>query len=319
MQRDDQEKTLIKAGEDFIVHLEMERNLSPRTVKSYRSDLIGFFAFLSEGENTEDYLATASVRSVDQLLIRGYLATLHRQRLKKTSIGRKMAALNTFFHFLLEKGYVDVNPLAGMSAPRKDRYLPAHLSVDETHDLLTQEFPDDEKGRRDRALLELFYSTGIRLRELTDLNREDIDFTQALIKVRGKGRRERIVPVGAPALSALRSYLDLQTENSRKGVGGKSPLIRGQNDRRIHPRTVERILDKYIVSAGIAKKIGPHALRHSFATHLLDAGADLRSIQELLGHKSLSTTQRYTAVNVGRLMEIYDQAHPQGRGGEEKQ
>ena len=319
MQRDDQEKTLIKAGEDFTVHLEMERNLSPRTVKSYRSDLIGFFAFLSEGENTEDYLATASVRSVDQLLIRGYLATLHRQRLKRTSIGRKMAALNTFFRFLLEKGYVDVNPLAGMSAPRKDRYLPAHLSVDETHDLLTQEFPDDEKGRRDRALLELFYSTGIRLRELTDLNREDIDFTQALIKVRGKGRRERIVPVGAPALSALRSYLDLQTENSRKGVGGKSPLIRGQNDRRIHPRTVERILDKYIVSAGIAKKIGPHALRHSFATHLLDAGADLRSIQELLGHKSLSTTQRYTAVNVSRLMEIYDQAHPQGRGGEEKQ
>jgi len=309
------EKTLIKAGEDFIVHLEMERNLSPRTIQSYRSDLKGFFTFLSEGDNMEDYLAAASVRTVDQLLVRGYLAALHRQRLKKASIGRKMAALNTFFRFLLQKGYLDANPLTGMSAPRKDRHLPIHLSVDETHDLLTQEFHDDEKGRRDRALLELFYSTGIRLRELTDLNREDIDFSQALIKVRGKGRRERIVPVGAPALSALRSYMDLHTENCHDNVGGKSPLIRGRNDRRIHPRTVERILDKYILSAGIGKKIGPHALRHSFATHLLNAGADLRSIQELLGHKSLSTTQRYTAVNVGRLMEIYDQAHPQGRGG----
>ncbi|MDI9571473.1 MAG: tyrosine recombinase XerC [Pseudomonadota bacterium] len=318
MQPKDDAGTLIEAAEDFIVHLEMERNLSPRTVESYRSDLKGFLAFLGEEEHPGDGLATLPVRSVDRLLVRGYLAALHRRGLKKSSVGRKMAALNTFFRFLLERQYAQVNPLAGMSAPRKDRHLPAHLSVDEAHDLLTQRFPDDEKGRRDRALLELFYSTGIRLRELTDLNREDVDFSQALIKVRGKGRRERIVPVGAPALSALRDYLDLIKENPPKDPGGRSPLIRGRNDRRIHPRTVERILDKYIASAGIGKKIGPHALRHSFATHLLDAGADLRSIQELLGHKSLSTTQRYTAVKASRLMEIYDLAHPQGRGGVKK-
>lgn len=166
-------------------------------------------------------------------------------------------------------------------------------------------------------ILEMFYSTGIRLREFTALNREDIDFDQALIRVRGKGRRERIVPVGAPALAALKDYLDRRqgTPGGENRYDGKAPLIKGRNEQRINPRTVERILDKYIKLSGIGKKISPHALRHSFATHLLDAGADLRSIQELLGHKSLSTTQRYTAVSVGRLMEIYDQAHPKGRGG----
>ncbi|HPC31369.1 MAG TPA: tyrosine-type recombinase/integrase [Syntrophales bacterium] len=309
------EKTLAAAQRDFGIHLAMERNLSARTIASYLSDITGFYSFLCAGKEEASYLESTPVRSLEQLQIRGYLASLYRRRLKKSSVGRKLAALNTFFRYLLREGWIAENPAAGLSAPRKDRLMPVHLTVDETHDLLDHPFPDDDRGRRDRAVLELFYSTGIRLRELTDLNREDVDFAQSLIRVRGKGRRERIIPVGNPALSALRSYLDGLPGRDGKKSDGKTALIQGRNGRRINPRTVERILDKYMRLRGMEKKIGPHALRHSFATHLLDAGADLRSIQELLGHKSLSTTQRYTAVSVGRLMEIYDRAHPQGRGG----
>jgi len=308
---------LATARREFGVHMEMERNLSPRTVSSYLSDLGGFYGYLRKVNPGEDYLDRTMVAEVDAMQIRGFLADLFRRRLRKSSVARKMAALKTFFRYLIREGYIVANPLTGLSSPRKDQVMPEHLSVDETFDLLSCQFEDDVKGRRDRAILEMFYSTGIRLRELTALNREDVDFEQALLRVRGKGRRERIVPVGAPALTALRSYLEGRPRSgtARENRDGRTPLLAGRNEERISPRTVERIIDKYIRQSGIRKKIGPHALRHSFATHLLDAGADLRSIQELLGHKSLSTTQRYTAVSIGRLMEIYDQAHPKGRGG----
>lgn len=309
--------SLNAARREFGLHLEMERNLSPRTVSSYLSDLGGFYGYLQETNPEGDYLDQVNVVRVDHLQIRGYLAELYRRRLQKSSVSRKMAALNAFFRFLVREGCVEGNPLAGLSAPRKDQLIPVHLSVDEIFDLMSCQFRDDVKGRRDRAVLELFYSTGIRLRELTALNREDVDFNQALIRVRGKGRRERIVPVGVPALQALRGYLESRPRPAAatESSDGRAPLLMGRNEQRISPRTVERIIVRYVGSSGIRKKIGPHALRHSFATHLLDAGADLRSIQEMLGHKSLSTTQRYTAVSIGRLMEIYDHAHPKGRGG----
>ena len=309
--------TLNAARREFGLHLEMERNLSPRTVSSYLSDLGGFYGYLQEMNPEADYLDQVDVARVDHLQIRGYLAELYRRRLQKSSVSRKMAALNAFFRFLVREGCVEGNPLAGLSAPRKDQLIPVHLSVDEIFDLMSCQFRDDVKGRRDRAVLELFYSTGIRLRELTALNHEDVDFNQALIRVRGKGRRERIVPVGVPALQALRSYLESRPRPAAltESRDGRAPLLMGRNEQRISPRTVERIIARYVRGSGIRKKIGPHALRHSFATHLLDAGADLRSIQEMLGHKSLSTTQRYTAVSIGRLMEIYDHAHPKGRGG----
>ncbi|MCK9391277.1 MAG: tyrosine recombinase XerC [Syntrophales bacterium] len=309
--------TLEDAIKSFGFHLEMERNLSPQTCRAYLSDLRDFSGFM-EGQHLDGISREKKdLEDFDQLHLRIYLANLYKRRLQKASIARKLAAMNTFFRYVIREGIIGVNPLAGVSAPRKDLLMPRHLSVDEVFDLLGDRFADDVKGMRARAILEIFYSTGIRLSELTALNREDVDFEQALIRVCGKGRKERIVPVGIPALKALKDYLEKR--GSLKEDGGpddrKGPLITGRNNERINPRTVERIVDKYMRMSGNQKKISPHALRHSFATHLLDAGADLRSIQEMLGHESLSTTQRYTSVSVGRLMEIYDKSHPKARGG----
>lgn len=309
--------TLEEAIKAFGLHLEMERNLSPQTCRGYLSDLRDFSSFM-EGQQFGGIAGEKKgLEDFDQLHLRMYLANLYKRKLQKASIARKLAAMNTFFRYLMREGSVAVNPLSNVSAPRKDLLMPRHLSVDEVFDLLGDRFKEDVKGKRDRAILEILYSTGIRLSELTALNREDVDFEQALIRVRGKGRKERIVPVGIPALKTLKDYLEKRISS---GEGGspeerKGPLITGRNNERINPRTVERIVDKYMRMGGTQKKISPHALRHSFATHLLDAGADLRSIQEMLGHESLSTTQRYTSVSVGRLMDIYDKSHPKARGG----
>lgn len=301
----------------FAFHLEMERNLSPHTCRGYISDLRDFLNFMEGQQLGGISQEKKGLGDFDQLHLRMYLANLYKRKLQKTSIARKIAAMNTFFRYLIREGVIMVNPLAGVSAPRKDLLMPRHLSVDEVFDLLGDRFTDDLKGMRDRAVLEIFYSTGIRLSELTALNGEDVDFEQALIRVRGKGRKERIVPVGMPALKTLKDYLGKRVSLGESGSPAerKGPLITGRNNERINPRTVERIVDKYMRMSGNQKKISPHALRHSFATHLLDAGADLRSIQEMLGHESLSTTQHYTSVSVGRLMDIYDKSHPKARGG----
>lgn len=302
----------------FGVHIEMERNLSPQTCRGYISDLKDFSRFMEGQQSGGIDREKQGLADFDQLQLRMYLANLYKRRLKKTSIARKLAAMNTFFRYLIREGSIAVNPLATVSAPRKDLLMPRHLSVDEVFELLGDRFTEDIKGKRDRAVLEILYSTGIRLSELTALNREDVDFEQALIRVRGKGRKERIVPVGTAALKTLKDYLakrDSLEDNVTNAGARKGPVITGRNNERINPRTVERIVDKYMGMGGTQKKISPHALRHSFATHLLDAGADLRSIQEMLGHESLSTTQRYTSVSVGRLMDIYDKSHPKAQGG----
>jgi len=250
------------------------------------------------------------------MVVRTFLASLYRGKTKKVTISRKVASLRAFFTFLLREGVVRYNPAQMVQAPKTDKYLPSFLSIDEVFSLLKVKFEPGVSGLRDRAIIEFLYSAGVRVSELTGLNVADVDFSGGLAKVRGKGRKERIVPIGGPALSALRVYIDGRTETgkNRTEVNRELPLFLNRAGSRLTPRSVRRIIDKYITLSGVGKKISPHALRHTFATHLMDAGADLRVIQELLGHESLSTTQKYTSVSVTRLMEVYDKSHPRARG-----
>ncbi len=306
---------LAQAIREFDRYMTFEKNLSDRTRKSYLSDLEQYRSFLDkrpapEGEESGGIPA-------DQILIRSFLASLYRGRLRKVTISRKVAALRSFYRYLLREGKVRFNPAELVQLPRCEKYVPVVLSVDEILALLRVDYPDDPGGLRDRAMIELFYSAGIRLSELTGLNIRDLDFVRGLLKVRGKGRKERIVPFGAAAVAAVERYLERRGELAAKGGGAgiDDALFLSARGTRMNPRGVARVVDRVVRQSGIGRKVSPHALRHSFATHLLDAGADLRSIQEMLGHQSLSTTQKYTSVSVGRLMEIYDRSHPRAGGG----
>ncbi|NPV04971.1 MAG: tyrosine recombinase XerC [Syntrophaceae bacterium] len=306
-----------KAIEAFEAHLTAERNLSPHTRRSYLADLRQFRAFLEQngllppGGSGPEQLA-----AIDHMAVRSFLGSLVRRKVRKVTVVRKIAALRTFFSYLIREGRVRVNPAEMVQAPRADKHLPAFLPVEEMFSLLDLPFPDDVDGARDRAMLELFYSSGIRVSELTGLNLGDLDMQQGLIKVRGKGRKERIVPVGGQALRSLERYLAKRGERARTARAAEAdpPLFLSRSGTRITPRSVARVIDRCVTQSGISKKVSPHTLRHSFATHLLDAGADLRAIQEMLGHESLSTTQKYTSVSVAKLMEIYDRAHPKAKG-----
>lgn len=306
-----------RAIRDFERYMEVERNLSPRTRTSYVTDLNQFRRFLQESYSpNKEQTGSMTPASIDQTAVRAFIGWLYRRKVKKVSIGRKVAAIRSFFNYLLREGRVAVNPGGAVQTPRPEKYVPSVLSVDEMNALLDVEFDQDLRGLRDRAILELFYSSGIRLSELTGLNIADIDFNGGLMKVRGKGKKERIVPVGETALSALKRYMEKRDEQSGAGVAGHpdAPVFLGARGKRINTRSVARIVDAVTVRSRLGRKVRPHTLRHSFATHLLDAGADLRAIQELLGHTSLSTTQKYTSVSVSRLMEVYDSAHPKAGG-----
>ncbi|HPQ45193.1 MAG TPA: tyrosine recombinase [Syntrophales bacterium] len=300
------------AVRDFGIHIEVERNLSYHTRRNYLSDLEQFREFLLESGMDRP-------SDVDQMVIRAFLASLYRKKIKKVTVSRKVASLRAFFKFLLREGKIRYNPAQMVQAPKADKYLPSFLSIDEVFSLLGVAFDPDVSGLRDRAIIEFIYSVGVRVGELTDLNVADIDFSNNLVKVRGKGRKERIVPIGGPALSALKEYVDSRSvgKGSKNDDYTGSPLFLNRSGSRLSSRSVRRIIDKYIAMSGIGRKISPHALRHTFATHLMDAGADLRVIQELLGHESLSTTQKYTSVSVTRLMDVYDKSHPRA-GGEKK-
>lgn len=298
------------AVEAFGAHLEIERNLSYHTKRNYLADLKQFQGFLSKrGIKKTD--------AIDQMAIRAFLAVLYRKKIKKVTMSRKVASLRAFFRFLLREGKIKYNPAEMIQAPKADKYLPTFLSIDEVLAFLGVKFGTDAFGLRDRAIMELFYSAGIRIGELTGLNTGDIDFPRGLMKVRGKGKKERIVPVGEPALKALENYLGVRSKFVRDKEENYlgSPLFLGRLGSRLTPRSVRRLVDKYVLQSGINRKITPHVLRHTFATHLMDAGADLRVIQELLGHESLSTTQKYTSMSVTRLMEVYDKSHPRAQGG----
>lgn len=297
----------------FETHMEIERNLSPHTIKNYAADLRQFSRFLDENAGNAGKVEESGLPGrIDHLTVRMFMAMLYRQKVKKVTIARKLAALRAFFSYLQREGKAASNPAEMAQAPKAEKYIPPFLSVDEINAVLDSAFPDDLTGCRDRAILELFYSTGIRLSELTGLDIADADLNESLLKVRGKGKKERLVPVGGKALKSLTDYLEIRhgADHAPAETAGASPLFISKRGMRMNPRSVARIVDKYVQRSGLGRKISPHKIRHSFATHMMDAGADLRSIQELLGHESLSTTQKYTSVSVSRLMEVYDKAHP---------
>lgn len=291
--------TLLQQIQQFELYLETERAVSPHTLAAYRSDLAQLlnFAVAEKGE-------WGSAEDVDHLFLRRYLAGLAKNS-KKSSIGRKLAAIRSFFRFLVRRGIVAKNPAELIATPKKEQRLPFHLDIDQATTLM--EAPDEEQkyALRDRAILELLYSSGLRVSELTGLNIGELDLAVGMVRVTGKGGKERIVPVGSRALEAVTEYLE---ERSYDTVSGA--LFLNSRGDRINRRSVARIVDTHVMRIAAFKRISPHTLRHTFATHMLEGGADLRAIQELLGHASLSTTQKYTHVSIDRLMEVYDKSHP---------
>lgn len=297
-------ETLARQINAFSGYLETERNVSPHTLAAYNSDLAQWLAFVRSEKGDG-----VSARDIDHLLLRRYLAGLSKTT-KKSSIGRKLAAIRSFFRFLLRRGMITKNPAELIATPKKEQRLPFHLDIDQATSLM--EAPDEEQqhARRDRAILELLYSSGLRVSELTGLNIGEIDLTAGMVRVMGKGGKERIVPVGSRALEALSAYLE-----ERSDPQNGAALFLNTRGQRINRRSVARIVDAHVLRIAAFKRISPHTLRHTFATHLLEGGADLRAIQELLGHASLSTTQKYTHVSIDRLMEVYDKAHPKAHAG----
>ncbi|UCF57205.1 MAG: tyrosine recombinase XerC [Deltaproteobacteria bacterium] len=298
--------------ESFIDYLRSQKGYSDHTAKNYQVDLEHFLDFLAAKQRQAGKKETApQLESIDFLVIREYLGKLY-GRYKRTTIARKLSALRSFFYFLERKGLVKGNPAADISTPKRGKYIPTHLPVDEMFRLL--EGPDRGKplGLRDLAILEVLYSCGIRVSELSGLNLSSIDFGQRLVRVVGKGNKERIAPIGRKALRAVEAYIEATYPLRKKAQSNvqDAPLFINFRGGRLTTRSIGRIIKKYASKCGLMTEITPHSLRHTFATHLLDGGADLRSVQELLGHVSLSSTQKYTHVSLERLMEVYDKAHP---------
>jgi integrase/recombinase XerC len=292
----------------FIDYIAWERGASPHTCRAYRKDLELFANFLAEKKLATD------VAAIDHLTVRLYLGHLYQgKRLKRASMVRKLATLRTFFRYLKREGIVEKNPATMVATPKGGKDLPHALSVDEAFRLLAVPDGATPLGSRDRAVLELLYSSGLRVGELTALDLHDLDLGGGMVRVMGKGRKERIVPIGSKATEALSAYLARRGELLKEGE--RAFLFLNNRGGRLTPRSVARMIKKYLPQGGIVKETSPHTFRHSFATHLLDAGADLRGIQELLGHASLSTTQRYTHVSSAKLMEVYDRTHPRARKG----
>ncbi len=291
--------TLHQQIQQFSTYLQTERDVSLHTLAAYNSDLAQFLTFVVSEKGD-----AASAQDVDHLLLRRYLAGLSKNT-KKSSIGRKLAAIRSFFRFLLRRGIIIKNPAELVATPKKEQKLPFHLDIDQTTALM--EAPEDEEkyGLRDRAILELLYSSGLRVSELTGLDIGELDLATGMVRVSGKGGKERIVPVGSRALLAVQEYL-----SERGNDADTKALFLNTRGGRINRRSVARIVDAHVLRIAAFKRISPHTLRHTFATHMLEGGADLRVIQELLGHASLSTTQKYTHVTIDRLMEVYDKAHP---------
>src|SRR5919199_1793481 len=299
--------------EQFFEHLRYERNVSEHTLRNYRIDLGQFYDHLAPADPHTGARRELDVRQIDHITIREWLSQLHTERKQKSSIARKLAALRTFFQFLVREGVVELNPAKLVATPRLEKKLPNHLSVEDAVRFIETPDPETDLGKRDRAILEMLYGTGVRVSELVKLDLRDVDFQQMTARVTGKRRKQRIVPFGEPARQALMQYLTVRNaflQNAPMAEPDTQALFLNYQGTRITTRSVGRMVDKYIqICAGI-HNISPHSLRHSFATHLLDNGADLRHIQELLGHARISTTQIYTHVSMEKLIEVYDKYHP---------
>jgi len=281
--------------EKFMRYLEIEKNYSKYTISNYRLDLEGFKKFLGD----------LALEKIDYLALRKYLAILKEKNLKSRTVGRHLSTLRSFFKFLIREGYLKNNPITSLSSPKQEKHLPLFLTEEEVTKLIDSVQLKNERDFRDRAAIETFYSTGIRVSELVGLNIEDVDFIGGIVKVLGKGKKERIVPIGEQALSTIRAYLEKRKRQQEAGA-----LFLNKNGKRITDRGIRNVVVKYIRIASMRHGVSCHTFRHSFATHLLNRGADLRSVQELLGHVNLSTTQIYTHLTTEKLKKVYDKAHP---------
>jgi tyrosine recombinase XerC len=285
--------------------LEGARSASPHTIRNYGVDLREFFTFLNG----------KALAEVDPLSVRGFLAHLKARGHSKATLARKLAALRSFFKYLARENHLKTNPVLGVSAPKREKKLPQFLDLGEVTNLLEAPSGTSWEAKRDRSILETLYSAGVRVSELVGLNRSEVDLLSGFLRVRGKGKKERIVPIGEKALQAIRDYQEAIPEPfRRKEDGAVAPLFLNRSGTRLTDRSIRRVIVKYAKRIALKSGISPHTLRHTFATHMLDRGADLRSVQELLGHANLSTTQIYTHVTTRRLQEAYNQAHPRARG-----
>ncbi len=298
--------------EEFLESLLSEKGYSDNTSRAYGKDLDEFYRFLKTGGNKEKKEGNCEepvLEKITPLVIRGYLGVLHKKN-KKSTAARKLSSLRSFFNYLVKNGILKDNPADLVMTPKREKAIPAFLSVDEMFRLLDSIDDDTLLGLRNRAIFETLYSTGLRVSELAGLNVYSVDFNAQFVRVIGKGNKERMVPIGEKALSAIKAYLNRLNGDSFNLPIENGPLFLNNKKGRLTPRSIARILDKLVEGCALLTPVSPHALRHTFATHMLNAGADLRVIQELLGHKSLSTTQKYTHVSIDKLMETYDRAHP---------
>jgi integrase/recombinase XerC len=292
----------------FLQYLRVERGASPHTLKGYREDLHALAEYLADGDGTCPAPGSITIGE-----LRGFLSALHDAGYAKTSISRRLASVRSFLRFGQRAGWSKSNPAKALRNPRKSRKLPHFLTTDEVGKLLSAPQGNLPAAMRDRALLETLYSAGLRVSELVGLNDGDLDFPAGIVRIRGKGKRERLAPIGSYAASALKSWLEVRTLSVREKTGREAPVFTNKFGTRLTTRSVARMLEKHLKETGLDSRTSPHTLRHSFATHLLDRGADIRSVQELLGHKSLVTTQIYTHVSTANLKAAYEKAHPRAR------
>ena len=311
---------------EFLDYLKFEKHFSEHTAKCYNADLEQFCQYLTGGQapqqdwsHTEQGgVATQTQTKVEQFLlslttdnVRAYMVVLNDKQYSKSTIARKLATLRSFYKFLVKRGHLTNNPVTAVRTPKQDKKLPKFLEYDQVKKLLETPPADNWLGARDRAIMETLYGTGVRVSELVALNLEDVDFLGEVLHVRGKGKKERITPIGSSALQSIQHYIEFRNRRAQSnGNFDSKVLFVNKHGKRLSTRSVRRKMDKYLKMAGLDPTISPHTLRHSFATHLLNNGADLRSVQELLGHQSLSTTQIYTHLTTKKLKEVYDGAHP---------
>ena len=308
-------KDLLAYIDQFTRWLSIEKGYSDYTVDNYCRDVSGFASFVADDCCTTE---------IDPPIIKNYIYSLNKIN-KPASVARKLSALQTFFSLLLQENYIKINPLIGIARPKQGHYIPVFLTVDEVFRLIDAPGAEDTFGKRDKAILEILYSTGMRVAEMASLDINALDFDTEMVRITGKGNKERLAPVGGPALDAIRKYLPqreflLRQRIQRGRQTDSDPMFVNGRGGRLTTRSVERLVSFYSQRVGIISRVTPHALRHSFATHLLEMGADLRVVQELLGHASLSTTQRYTHLTMDHIMEVYDRTHPKaGKGARQAQ